>query len=255
MPATLIDVGAATGTPALYENFPDARLLMIEPLAENESRLRDLACSLPDGHYIMAAATSTRGEVAINVHPDLDGSSLLREGEGSDVDGVLRTVASRTVDEICQTLDCRPPYLVKVDVQGAELEVLRGAEAVLAEAELVILEVVLYDFFDRGARVTEVIDFMAERGFAVYDLMDPGYRPLDGALSQIDVAFARENGVLRRRHVFASPEQRSRHTEAVLRQRAEQGMQVGGRARRNLRQAAADAWRSHLAHPGRNRTP
>ena len=130
-----------------------------------------------------------------------------------------RTIPGRTLDEICETLGCRAPYLLKVDVQGAELDVLRGAETVLTETELVILEVVLFDFFEGGSRFAEIVAYMAEHGFAAYDLMDPAYRPLDGAMSQIDIAFARADGVLRKEHIFATRQQRAEQTAAFLRSR------------------------------------
>ena len=41
-PATVIDVGAANGTRALYEAYPDARLVLIEPLVEHEPDLQRL---------------------------------------------------------------------------------------------------------------------------------------------------------------------------------------------------------------------
>jgi hypothetical protein len=50
------------------------------------------------------------------------------------------------------------------------------------------------------------------------------YRPLDGALSQFDLAFVKESGVFRQQHVYATPEQRraqdARFAEAVARARA-----------------------------------
>lgn len=55
-PATVIDVGVASGTPALYTRFPNARHLLIEPLEEFEERLQTI-CSRYDAEYVLAAAS------------------------------------------------------------------------------------------------------------------------------------------------------------------------------------------------------
>jgi hypothetical protein len=49
---------------------------------------------------------------------------------------------------------------------------------------------------------------MRSRGFVVYDLLESLYRPLDGALSQVNAVFVRRESVLRRHHYFATREQR-----------------------------------------------
>lgn len=124
-PQTVIDVGAAKGTPSLYESFPDAKYLLIEPLSENIPELEHWTRQLKGAEYVIAAANSTPGEVVINVHPDLVGSSLYLENEDSDVNGFERTVPAITLDQICQEKRTKGPYLIKIDTQGSELDVLR----------------------------------------------------------------------------------------------------------------------------------
>ncbi|NDJ53587.1 MAG: FkbM family methyltransferase [Chloroflexi bacterium] len=196
-PATVIDVGAADGTPALTQAFPEARHIMIEPLAEYEATLQAMAKGLPQAQVIIAAAAAQAGQVTLNVHDDLLGSSLMQEADPSR-DGQPRTVTAITVDGLVEAQGLAGPVLIKVDVQGAELEVMRGAETTLAQTEVVILEASLFGFFRDGPQLADVIAFMVERGFAVYDLVGQHFRPLDGALAQIDVIFAREGGLLRR---------------------------------------------------------
>lgn len=49
---------------------------------------------------------------------------------------------------------------------------------------------------------------MKQHGFVAYDFCGFLYRPFDNALSQVDMVFVREQGLFRRSHVFATPEQR-----------------------------------------------
>ncbi|HEY9298920.1 MAG TPA: hypothetical protein VIQ31_21700, partial [Phormidium sp.] len=72
-PKTIIDVGAASGTLALYEVFPEARHILIEPLEEYIPHLNSLVDKLEQAEYIIAAATATPGKLVLNVHPDLVG--------------------------------------------------------------------------------------------------------------------------------------------------------------------------------------
>ncbi|RPF47029.1 FkbM family methyltransferase [Thermodesulfitimonas autotrophica] len=210
-PRTCIDVGAALGdfSLACARIFPEAQYLLIEPLKEYEPFLTAAVRQLPGAKYIPVAATVRDGSVAIYVHKDLVGSSLYREKEGPAVDGVARTVSAMTLDRLCQEYNTAGPYLLKIDVQGAELEVLKGAEKALQEAEYVILETSFFRFFHGGPEFNAVMKFMEERGFVPYDIWGLKYRPLDRALAQADVAFVKEDGIFRKSHIYATPEQRA----------------------------------------------
>ena len=215
-PATVIDVGADIGTYELYEPFAGTKLLLIEPLVENEPSLRRVVARYPGAEYVIAAATGKKGEVTINVHPDFNGSSLYLEREDSDVNGVPRTIPAITLDDLCKAHGLRGPYLLKVDVQGAELDVLAGASEILEDTEYVILEVSLFQTFVGGPQLYDVVAFMKERGFVTYDIFGNNYRPLDGAMCQIDMAFVKEKSPFRRVHAFATKEQRAAlNTHAV----------------------------------------
>jgi FkbM family methyltransferase len=215
-PETIIDVGAASGTPALYEVFPNARHILIEPLEEFVPQLDSLVQKLNKAEYIIAAATSTPGNIVINVHPDLVGSSVYKEDEDSNVNGVERTIPATTIDEICKARKTSEPYLIKVDTQGSELEVLLGAESVLQNTEFIILEVSFFDFFKGGPQLYDCISFMKDRGFVAYDIFDSQYRLLDGAMSQIDIAFVRDISNFRKFHCYANQKQREQQDKQIL---------------------------------------
>jgi len=101
-----------------------------------------------------------------------------------------------------------PPYLIKIDVQGAELDVLAGGQTTLSQAEFVLLEVSLFQFFQQGPIFCDVVGYMKSKGFVPYDILGLQYRPLDRALSQIDISFVKETGLLRQFHHYATPGQR-----------------------------------------------
>jgi FkbM family methyltransferase len=211
IPATVVDVGAAYGSFAsqCFSVFPKARFLLLEPLAEYQPLLNEMIETMPAAQCIMAAASAHQGEVILNVHSDFVGSSLFLEIEkDTRVNGVPRTVRTITIDSLIKEAGAKGPFLLKVDVQGAELDVLRGAERMLADTEYILLEVSLFEFFQDGPDFHDVVMYMKSRGFVANDISGLQYRPLDNALSQVDIAFVKERGLFRQRHFYATPEQR-----------------------------------------------
>ena len=208
VPKVVIDVGAASGTPELYEAFPIAYHLLIEPLQEFESSLRDILRQFK-GEHVQAVASDRTGSATLNVHSkDLDGSSLFHEAEGAYADGAPREVASVTIDGFISQRALQGPFLLKADVQGAELKVLDGAVETLKQTEAVILEVLLFGILVGCPQLPEVMAYMKMKGFVPYDIFGYLYRPRDNALSQVDIVFVREDGMFRREHGYATQEQR-----------------------------------------------
>ena len=221
-PATVIDVGAAYGdfTVECHRVFPDAEYILVEPLEEFRPFLEAVSSSVPKAQYVLAAASAESGELTINVHPDLVGSSVYLEDESSNVNGVPRTVPAIALDSLVDDRGAIPPFLLKIDVQGAELDVLSGGESLLQSAEYVLLEVSFFEFFTDGPQFHDVVRFMDSRGFAAYDISDLQYRPLDNALSQVDIAFVKQKGLFREHHQYATPAQREeQNTAFTLRKR------------------------------------
>lgn len=207
IPATVIDVGVGHGTPGLYEAFPDSFHLLVEPLEEFEEAIKGILSKFK-GDYVIAAAGKTVGRMQINVHTDhLEGSSLYKESMGSEADGEPRTIDVTTLDAIIDEKNLSPPYIIKVDVQGAEIDVLDGATKVLADTDLVLLEVSLFEFMKGGPLFYDIVHYMKGKGFVVYDIYSMTPRPLDGALGQVDLAFAKEDSILRKDHAYSSMEQ------------------------------------------------
>jgi len=215
-PRTVIDVGAAYGdwSAAAAPLFPGARFVLVEPLAEFEPFVERRARELPGATVIAAAVGRQAGHARLHVHADLVGTSLRPEPGIAETE---REVEVRTIDQIVDSEGAEGPFIVKLDVQGAELDALAGAAGTLAQTELLQLEALLYPFYEGGPELADVVAFIREAGFVVYDIVDLGYRPLDGALAQVDLLLVPESSPLRRERAYASAEQR-RASDAALRE-------------------------------------
>lgn len=103
------------------------------------------------------------------------------------------SVPMTTLDKLTANTVFARPNFIKLDVQGYELEVLRGGERALASAEAVLMEVNLLGILDGVPLFHQATQFMSERGFQVYDICTLFRRPYDGALWQLDVIFVRSS--------------------------------------------------------------
>ncbi len=99
-----------------------------------------------------------------------------------------------TLDELLTREGYASPELVKLDIQGFELEALRGAGGSVRSAEMFIMEVSLFEFLPDSPLLAEVVAFMDERNFVVYDVAGFARRELDGALGQLDLCLRAVTG-------------------------------------------------------------
>jgi len=210
-PVSVIDVGAALGdwSLACSKIFPNAKYVLVGPLSEYSRALKHAMENIKQAVYINQAAASSEGKTEMYVHKDLVGSSLKAEVETYNQQNThKRKISELTLDSLIQKKYLDTPFLIKLDVQGAEIDVLDGAENMLKSTEVVVVEVSLFKGFVDGHEFQEVISYMKNRGFVLYDLYGLNYRPYDRAPSQIDVVFVPEQSPLRKFHGYATKEQR-----------------------------------------------
>lgn len=192
-PHTIIDVGASDGrwSAECMSVFPNANYCLFDALPEHASDLSSFARLHPRVKYWNGALGRTDGTAELHAHGHQ--SSILKS---SEFGGVATQVNVRALDSFIETMNIQGPSILKADVQGFELEVLAGATRCLESAELVLLEVSFRRMYDCSPLADEVISAMSSLGFRVYDISSYAQRPLDGALAQADVAFAKTNSAL-----------------------------------------------------------
>lgn len=194
VPRQIVDVGASDGcwTRECLQVFPEARYFLIDPLPSNVPALTALQVKHPHLQVWHGALGGRPGVLDLRVHGDQ--SSFLFSDRFDT--GTSISVEVRSLDSFLDTALLQPPEFIKVDVQGFELEVLKGADACLKSAALLLLEVSYRRIYRNLPLAHEVIAYAGGKGFRVYDICTYVGRPSDGELTQSDILFAPEGSPL-----------------------------------------------------------
>lgn len=192
-PDAIIDVGAYEGewTRLARKIFGEVPCLMLEAQAAKKPMLDQVCSSLPLTSCVLAALSGTSGET-LTFFEMKTGSSFL--AEQSNAPRTETKLTTRTLDEVAQYFPGSSLFL-KVDVQGAELQVLAGGQKTLARSAMVQLEVAMLPYNSGAPTFLDVLSYMDERGFVPFDISGES-RPT-GHLVQIDLLFVPRESNLR----------------------------------------------------------
>jgi FkbM family methyltransferase len=196
---TLVDVGANEGEfiRAATQLAKPAAVIALEPLPACQPMLTPLLASSSNGQLIRAAAGAAPGEVELNCTGNTKMSSLLPPQPGIEASyangdyAVLQKLKVPIVrlDDVVAP-DARVG-LLKIDVQGYEMEVLRGAARTLCQTDALLIEVNYTPHYEGAVSFNDLHAFLTTTGFHLHGISAPsgdGNRPL-----WADAMYVREN--------------------------------------------------------------
>lgn len=191
-PAMIVDIGAFQGewSQLVRQIWPSSRLVMVEPNVAGLPDLARLAREL--NAELLGELLGAEDGLVVPFNVMGPGSSIMPERSGVPRKTEERRL--RTLNSLL--LNAASPGFMKIDAQGYELQILKGATNILPSIELVLLEIATIEINEGAPLLDEVVWFMKERGFVAYDVLQIHRRPFDGALNQIDIAFVRESSRL-----------------------------------------------------------
>jgi FkbM family methyltransferase len=196
----LIDIGANRGQFALIarKNFPTIPIYSFEPLSEPAQIFKHVFANDPNTHLIECAIGRQKSTNTIHITRDDDSSSLLpitatQSGlfPGSQ-EKTTRQVQVLPLEEALGGVEIPQNSLMKIDVQGYELEVLQGCEDLLEKFTYLYIECSYIELYQGQALAHQVIDWLSQRNFILKGVYNT-YYDKSGLAIQSDLLFARPN--------------------------------------------------------------
>jgi FkbM family methyltransferase len=191
--ASIIDVGVANETRELWTAFPPSeyKYLLVEanPIytkeltraAKNMGAILEMVfCGDHDG---------TETFITDDAYDSGKASKYSRKTGGSEK---RSNVPSLKLDTIIKKHFLQGPYILKIDVEGAELDVLRGSLETLTNTEAVIIEAPVIVRKEGGSSFGEIVAYLHNQGFVVFDIAEMSYHQKNGFLNLTNIIFIRK---------------------------------------------------------------
>jgi FkbM family methyltransferase len=198
-PATVIDIGANKGQFTIFAlgQWRSCRVIAFEPLTQPMARARRVTAIWRDRvRLVCAAIGQTKGQIDIRIASRDDSSSILPiTAVATQVFGVIGTTAVERVligplDDFVVPAELVGPVLLKLDVQGYELQALQGCESLLPNIAAVYVEQSFVPLYEGQACAAEVAAYLQGMGFVEAAELNVVSRPPLGKV-QSDCLFVR----------------------------------------------------------------
>lgn len=193
----ILDVGANRGQFSLACRLakPGIPVVAFEPIPNEASTFRKVHPQSSLVTLIESALGESTGSAVLHLSKSADSSSLLPIGrrqteyfrDTAEI-GTLKVPVQR-LDDLSANWAGRTDQLLKIDVQGYELNVLRGAAQTLNSCKYVYAECSEVELYEGQALKREVADFLQSHGFAEQGMFNAEYQ--QSQLIQADYLFKR----------------------------------------------------------------
>ncbi len=195
---TVLDVGANEGQfiKAARALFPAASIFAFEPNPRLTQPLQDLLSAGSANAVFQIACGREPKIMPLHLATFSPATSLLSP-TSLQVPEFPAVETEQTIDVKVERLDhvveqhgsARKPYLLKIDVQGFELEVLDGAVRILPDVAAIVCEVNTALFYEGQASFEGISAFMRQHNFKLVDIGEPIRARETAEVLYFDVAF------------------------------------------------------------------
>lgn len=196
----VIDIGANRGQFSLVARnvFPCARIDSFEPLPAPFEKFKYIFCSDNLTTIYPFAVSSKSCEATIHISSRDDSSSLLpiSKNQTSIFPGTdeceTRVVVCKLLSDLINQDDIKDPALLKIDVQGFELDVLQGCSNIIEKFKYIYVECSFIELYEGQAFIDDVIKFLHRFEFSFKGIYNVHY-DASGMAVQADFLF-KNNG-------------------------------------------------------------
>ena len=195
---TVLDVGANEGQfiKVAQVLFPQASILAFEPNPHLARSLQSLLSARGNGAVLPIACGRESATMPLHLTKFSPAASLLRP-TALHIPGFPSLKTEETIEVRVERLDHavqasplgRPPHLLKIDVQGFELEVLQGSIGILPDVAVILCEVNAVPFYAGQAGFEQIYGFLHQHNFRLVDIGEPIRAQATGEVLYFDVAF------------------------------------------------------------------
>jgi FkbM family methyltransferase len=196
-PKFIIDIGAHNGdwTTEVYKIFRSASFIAVEALPTKKHVLERAFRGMEVKIYTKLLGGSSKRNIPF--YSMETGSSVLSELTSFSREVIYLDMI--TLDEIATHENVEKNVLLKLDVQGFEMEVLKGASSVLCKVDIICMELSLLNYNDGAPLADKVIPFMKDLGFVIFDITGFVRKSTDFSLIQADFIFIKEESSIRQK--------------------------------------------------------
>jgi FkbM family methyltransferase len=191
-PVTVVDVGCRWGPAAAWLELPGVRVIGFDPDEEECRRLEQQTGNRAAARFVPIALGGHAGPARLHITTQPACSSLYPPDIGlietrpalvvitpaGETDVELETLDAWTDREGVDRID-----FIKLDTQGSELDVLRGAERVLQTVRAIEAEVEFNPIYEGQPLFGDVDRYLRTQGFVLWRLADLAHYSLPGGVS------------------------------------------------------------------------
>ena len=182
----VLDIGAYEGewTKTFKYYYPTADVLMIEANTEKESVLKEI------GNYKIAVLGKTDDE-EVNYYKCLDGVPTGNGIYPENTDYKFEPEKRKAIT-LSTLLGSDDGFdLIKMDVQGAERDIIQGSLPIMANTKFLLLELQTVQYTKGTPRFSEMVAYLHDLGFEFVDIFDLKYDR--DCLIEMDCLFINRN--------------------------------------------------------------
>ncbi|WNM20245.1 FkbM family methyltransferase [Flavobacterium capsici] len=197
-PNHIVDIGAnhGTWTREVLTYFPDAQYTLLEPQERLKASLQDLLDSNSKITFHPVGAGSENGSFKFTI-VDRDDSCSFRYSEKEAIENGFEQydVQVVTLNELIKSNGLPIPDIIKIDAEGLDIEVLKGANDFFGKTEMFMVEAgIVNKSFDNS--FLKLINYMDENGYRLFEITDLN-RPFElNVLWLVELAFVKKNGII-----------------------------------------------------------